>query len=321
MLERSDAGAAAPSADLRELMLARDWASSGLGDWATWPAALRATVEIMLASRHGMMLAWGPDLTMFYNDAYASFLGRKHPAALGRPLAEVWSDVWSDIEPFVGQALAGEPVWFEDFRLVMERNGYPEDTWWQFSYSPVRDDAGLIAGFLNVANETTSKVLAERRQAFHLSLERALRGQSDPDAVMRVAAKALGEHLRVERVGYGEIQPDNRTGVLSHCYAEGVQPLSGSYPLDAFGEDAIARQRRGLSEVCDDVLADPRQDPEVWSAIDTRAFVSVPLVREGRFRASLYVNSRAPRRWSAEDVSLIEDVAARTWDAVERARA
>jgi hypothetical protein len=120
------------SADARALVLAHDWANTPLGDRAEWPPVLRATVELLLASKHGMMLAWGPDLTLFYNDAYAPFLGGKHPA-LGRPFPDVWSDIWADVEPLVKQALSGEAVWFEDFHLVMERNGYPEDTWWQFS--------------------------------------------------------------------------------------------------------------------------------------------------------------------------------------------
>jgi PAS domain S-box-containing protein len=306
---------------MHALVLAHDWSDTPLGDRMTWPPVLRATVELILASKHGMMLAWGSDLTLFYNDAYAQFLGQKHPLALGRPFAEAWSDIWPDVEPLVEQAWSGEAVWFEDFHLVMERNGYPEDTWWQFSYSPVYDDDGRIAGMLNVTSEMTGKVLVQRRQAFRLALERTLRGLKDPDRIMDAATAALGEHLGVERVGYAEIQPDDATGILSHCYANGVAPLFGHYQLDQFGAEAIARQRQGASEVCDDVLADPNQDPDVWTAIDTRAFVSVPLIRDGRFRASLYVNARDPRRWSAEDIAFIEDVASRTWDAVERARA
>lgn len=113
----------------RALVDAHDWAATPLGSRAAWPQSLRTTVELMLASKHGMMLAWGSELTLFYNDAYAPFLGLRHPRALGRPFREVWSDIWADIEPLVARALKGEAVWFEDYHLVMERNGYPEDTW------------------------------------------------------------------------------------------------------------------------------------------------------------------------------------------------
>ena len=136
-------------------MHAVDWAATPLGLPETWPQSLRTTLELILNSKHGMMLAWGPDLTLFYNEAYAPFLGRKHPTAMGRPFAKVWSDVWADIEPLVSHTLAGEAVWFEDYHLVMERHGYAEDTWWQFSYSPARDDSGRIVGLLNVTSEMT----------------------------------------------------------------------------------------------------------------------------------------------------------------------
>ena len=307
--------------EMGSLMRAHNWHDSPVGSPGTWPRSLRSTVELVLASSHGMMLAWGPQLTLFYNDAYAPMLGLKHPWALGTPLHEVWSDVLTEIEPLTVKALAGEAVWFQDYHLVMDRNGYPEDTWWQFSYSPVRDDDGRIVGLLNVTSEMTSKVLTERRQAFRLSLERCLRDVSEPDAVMSTAVTMLGQHIGANRVGYGQVLSDDATIRLSNCYSDGVAPLEGDFRLDSFGPDSIARQRRAETEVCADIRIDATQDDAVWAAIDTRAFVSVPLVRDGRFVASLYVNCREPRRWSDEEVALIEDVAASTWGAVERARA
>ncbi|WP_242138949.1 PAS domain-containing protein [Sphingomonas sp. TREG-RG-20F-R18-01] len=119
----------------------------------------------MLESRQAMCLCWGPELTLLYNQAYAPFLGLRHPAALGQPIARVWADVWPDIAPFVDRALAGAAVWFEDFPLVLHRNGYPEETWWNFCYSPARDDQGDIVGFLNVASDATAGVLARREAA------------------------------------------------------------------------------------------------------------------------------------------------------------
>ena len=142
---------------------AHDWSASALGDPAHWPLALRTTVEVMTSSRFPMFCAWGPELSVLYNDAYAPFLGLRHGRALGRPIREVWADVWPDIEPLAAQALAGEATWAEDTHLVMTRNGVEEDTWWTFSYSPLRDDAGVIRGFLDLVSDTTAKVLNERR--------------------------------------------------------------------------------------------------------------------------------------------------------------
>jgi len=112
-----------------------------------------------------MFVAWGDQLTFVYNDAYAALLGNKHPLALGKPFKEAWADIWHAIEPIVDRALVGEATWWEDLPLTMKRHGYPEQTWWTFSYSPLRDDADRIAGMFCSCIETTVQVLAERRSA------------------------------------------------------------------------------------------------------------------------------------------------------------
>ena len=203
----------------------------------------------------------------------------------------------------------------------MQRNGYLEEAHFAFSYTPVRDGGGSAAGMFCACTETTAGVFAERRQAFRLTLEDRLRALSDAHAIMTTAVEALGKHLGAHRVGYGEIQPDDETVLLETGYTDGVEPLAGAFPLTGFGADSIARQRQGKTVFVDDVTRDPSFDPSVWAAIEARAFASVPLIREGRLRASLYVNYREPHRWTPDEVGLVEEVAARTWDVVERARA
>ncbi|NML43294.1 PAS domain-containing protein [Ramlibacter sp. G-1-2-2] len=140
---------------------AHDWAATPLGPIAAWPQSLKTAVDLMLASGHAMQLAWGPERIVLYNDAYAPMLGSRHPHALGIPFREAWPDVWDEIEPLVRQVFAGETVRFDDMPLVMTRRGYPEDTWWNFSYSPVRDEAGAIAGLLNVTVDATGQHRAD----------------------------------------------------------------------------------------------------------------------------------------------------------------
>jgi PAS domain S-box-containing protein len=120
-------------------------------------------MDIVINCRQPMFIAWGPELTFLYNDAYAEILGNRHPAALGRPFQQVWSDIWADIKPLIDRALGGEATWSENLPLTMERNGFPEDTWYTFSYSPIRDDGDRIAGMFCSCMETTAQVLAERR--------------------------------------------------------------------------------------------------------------------------------------------------------------
>jgi PAS domain S-box-containing protein len=160
---RVEGAAASAGTRARDLIEGVDWSDTPLGDRGAWPHSLKTLLSTLQASGHGMMLAWGPELTLFYNDAYAPMLGNRHPWAFGRPFREAWADIWSEIEPLVGRALGGESIWMEDYHLVMHRNGYPEDTWWQFSYSPVSDERGDIVGMLNVTSEMTGKMIAERR--------------------------------------------------------------------------------------------------------------------------------------------------------------
>ncbi|MFC4171731.1 PAS domain-containing protein [Microvirga sp. GCM10011540] len=144
-------------------MRAHDWSTSPLGEPAHWPQSLRNYVELMLNARQAMFVAWGPELAFLYNDDYAPIFGVKHPGALGRPFAEVWADIWGQIGPIVEQTLSGQASWFEDLLIPMERHGRREDAWFSFSYTPIRDESGQVAGMFCAAVETTGKVLAERR--------------------------------------------------------------------------------------------------------------------------------------------------------------
>jgi len=144
------------------LMRAHDWATSPLGRPDTWPQALRTTVALLLESRFPMFVAWGPELGFLYNDPYAEILGAKHPSALGRRFYDIWSEIWPDISPLIDAAMAGHATYREDLPLVMNRKGYNEQTWFTFSYSPIRDETGQVAGMFCAVSETTPRVTAER---------------------------------------------------------------------------------------------------------------------------------------------------------------
>jgi PAS domain S-box-containing protein len=148
--------------ELGALMRAHDWSASPLGHPAGWPQALRTVVELMLNSKFPMFVAWGPELGFLYNDPYREILGDKHPRALGRRFQDIWSEIWHDIGPLVDRALQGEGTYADRLYLVMNRHGYDEPTWFTFSYSPVRDEGGVIAGMYCACVEVTDQVLAEK---------------------------------------------------------------------------------------------------------------------------------------------------------------
>ena len=185
----------------------------------------------------------------------------------------------------------------------------------------VLDAHGAPARFAGTSVDITERKSAEQRQAFLLRLADGLRGLPDPAAVLAATTEALGRHLHANRVGFGQIQADDATVAHQGGYADGVEPIVGSVPVLHFGAGNIARLRQGLTVVGDDVAADLANNPGNWAALSIASFVAVPLIRDGRLRAVLYVNAIAPRHWSSADVALLEDVAARAWDALERSRA
>jgi hypothetical protein len=120
--------------ELGALLRAYPWDTTSLGSPETWPQSLKMAIRIMLTSRQPIWIGWGEELRYFYNDAYKSIIGGKHPWALGRPTREVWSELWSEIGPMLDTALGGDQgTYVESQLLIMERNGYPEETYYTFS--------------------------------------------------------------------------------------------------------------------------------------------------------------------------------------------
>ena len=142
-------------------MRARDWSDSALGEPRQWPRSLTAVVSLILGSKFPMFLLWGERFTCLYNDSYIALLGERHPAALGCGLDRIWPEIWPELRALVESAYAGESTFFEDFPLTLERNGFAEKTWFTFSYSPIRDDAGAVAGMFCACTETTGRVVAK----------------------------------------------------------------------------------------------------------------------------------------------------------------
>ena len=154
------------SLSMAERVRTFDWSRTPLGPMDQWPQSLRTSVGICLNSRFPTFVWWGPDLINIYNDAYALILGKRHPVALGMPARQVWTELWDvigeDVAAVVGR---GEAVFRERERLVLERNGYPEETFFTYSHSPIPDDSGGIGGLFQVCNDETAIVTAERERA------------------------------------------------------------------------------------------------------------------------------------------------------------
>jgi PAS domain S-box-containing protein len=271
-----------------------------------------------------MFVAWGPELTLLYNDSYAQIMGRKHPAGLGRPFLQVWSEIGRDLEPLLAEVEAGRSVHMDDLPLVMERHGYPEQTHFAFSYTPVRDEAGRVAGVFCVCTETTRQVLAERRREFRIGLEERLRDLADPRSVMAAASRTVGEHLGAGCVGYGEVDPSGELVTVEYDWVgPGGRSVVGPHRFHDYGIAMGAEMHAGRTVRVDDVDRSPltAERSSSYAAINARALLNIPLIKAGRLAAIMFVLDRRIRVWSDDEVAAVEEAAERTWAAVERARA
>src|ERR671910_3002215 len=140
-------GLGAGGGECGALVRAHDWSRSPLGPVEDWPVSLRTAAAVCLESRYGMCVFWGPELVAIYNDAYVPMLGVKHPAALGTPLREIWPEIWDQIGPMLDAVMTtAQATWHEDQPLLLERRGFLEEGYFTYSFSPVRDEAGEVAG-------------------------------------------------------------------------------------------------------------------------------------------------------------------------------
>jgi PAS domain S-box-containing protein len=142
-----------------------DWSNTSLGPIEGWPQSLKTSVNLILNARHPMWVGWGKEAIFIYNDAYIQVLSlAKHPWALGKPAAEVWPEIWDICGPLADKVFEkGEASFVDDIRLLMNRGDFVEETYYSFSYSPIRDESGSVAGLFCPSTEVTPKVINARR--------------------------------------------------------------------------------------------------------------------------------------------------------------
>jgi len=218
--------------DVGALMRQHDWSRSPLGHPDTWPQSLRSVVGLLLESRFPMFVAWGQELGFLYNDSYAEILGTKHPRALGSRFHDIWSEIWPDISPLIEAAMAGQALYREDLPLVMNRKGYDEQTWFTFSYSPVLDESGQVAGMFCAVSETTQRVLAERAlRELNETLERRVAEALAERKVLADIVEGTDAFVQVADLEYRWLAI-NRAAADEFERIFGVRPSVGASMLD-----------------------------------------------------------------------------------------
>jgi PAS domain S-box-containing protein len=232
--------------EMGALMRSFDWSRTRLGPVAYWPQSLRTAVSIMLDSAFAMVVAWGPEFVLLYNDRYRPVLGAtKHPGALGKPAKDIFPEVWGFIGPLFEKTRHGEAVALDDVLIPLDRNGYLEDCYFTLSYSAIRDESGGVGGMLAVIAETTERVQGERRLVALRDLA-ALGDARNADEACRRAETVLAQNpVDVPFSLLYLLEPDRRCARLAAAtgVTKGGPAAPGEVGLD---EDA----RWPLGEAC-----------------------------------------------------------------------
>jgi signal transduction histidine kinase len=185
------------NSELSALMRTKDWSETPLGPPEHWPQSLKTCVRIVLTSRQPMFVWWGEALINFYNEPYKAIVGGKHPEALGQPASVVWREIWDQVDPRAEAAMRrNEGTYDEALLLIMERYGYPEETYYTFSYSPVPNDQGGTGGIICANTDDTRRIIGERQLGLLRELGSRTAEARSVEEACRLAALGLETNPR-----------------------------------------------------------------------------------------------------------------------------
>ena len=283
--------------EMRALMRSMDWSATPLGAIENWSPMLKSAVRILLASRFPIQVLWGQEYVLLYNDAYRPILGNKHPQSLGQPGQECWQEMWDFAAPRLERVKAtGNAEGEQDQLLLLERNGYPEECYFTFSYAPLYDEAGNVEGIFNEVDETTHRVLDERRQRLQNDLVIQVTAAKSAEEICQRAAATLS--IESTDIPFALFYLFNSPTQVTLVSASGLQePMPTSIPFTvecaASGEgsdrslaDCFAR----VSETRQPFLITPQQigweslPPGKWGA-PVRSLLILPLVHPEQDRS------------------------------------
>jgi hypothetical protein len=225
----SDLDFLAGGGEMGKLVQSIDWSKTPLGPIKTWPQSLKTTVSLCLASNFPISLAWGKQFTQIYNDGYWPICGNKHPHSMGQDFRECWAAPWPIIGDAFNRATQGETSYLENQRMFLDRNGYMEETFFTFSFSPIRDESGNIGGLFHPVTEQTSKMLSERRTRALRDLSVRTGKAKSVEEVFRLSAQVLGEYdLDLPFILLYEVTSDGKSFRLAA--STGLEPGTPACP-------------------------------------------------------------------------------------------
>lgn len=286
----------------------------------------------MLAMPGPANILWGPEHIQLYNDAYIAIARDRHPTLLGRPAAKGWSEIHDELlAPVMEAAFAGRSTRLADLSVRLRGpDGQPENRAFDSTWTPIRDPTGMVGGALEVLVEVTDsrRVQAalresEARQAFLLSLGDAVRAQTSAKRKIEVAAHRLGKKLDASRILYAEFdEAKGIADVFGGWSADGAHPFPSVMQLANHDGPVMNDLRGGRTVRVDDVAAFIEQPAyAAIAAVGVGALLSVPLLVDGKLSVNLSVHQLDARRWTDDEVALVQEVAERLWAEIVRSRA
>ena len=311
--------------EMHRRVVETDWTATPLGPVEQWSPTVRTAVGICLASRVPMLLMLGPELVMLYNDGYREALGPRHPGALGRTVPEVWSEIWPVLAPRVEQAMAGEATFDEDLPLVMTRRGFVEETWFTFSFSPIREPDGRVVGIFDTLLETTQRVLTARRLDLLQqlgSLPRSLDGSAA--GACTAALELLARHPEDCPLALAYVLRRDGVSLRAVTARGGAVRGSAAEELEGAAHEAIARREpvtvTGLSQRWPGTFTRPAGP---LGEVDVDTAIALPLTSAGRSSAvgALVVGPNPRRQLDEEHRVFLRLLAAQVAAGVNDARA
>lgn len=290
--------------EMARMIADTDWSAHPFGPIETWPQSLRSALSICLQSSFPTAIYWGPELRLLYNDAWAPIPGPRHPGALGAPAQDVWSDIWNEIEPQFREVITrGEGLFVEDRFLPMARHGAPEETYWSYSFTPIRGEDGTIAGIFNSGNETTRAVLTQRQMRFFLEISEHARSSSDLTLGRLTMMRLLGQHLGVAAAMLVDLNSAFAPRIVASWGDRSIDPVQAQGVLQA----AEVTLRSGLPTMC---MNANEAEPALCKAAAEAgwgAVLAVPMEKASHPTAILVAQER-PRAWNSFETATVSDV-------------
>ncbi|MGH9044553.1 MAG: SpoIIE family protein phosphatase [Acidimicrobiales bacterium] len=262
-----------------------DWDGHPMGSPTAWAPEIRTAVAVALASKFPTVLWIGRDLRIIYNDAYTPMLSEKHPGALGEPGATVWAEIWDVVGPMLhGVMESGEATWSDDLLLMVLTAGRPQERYFTFTYSPILAGNGTVSGIFCAVNETTERVLGERRLQLLNSLGGSLLDAESPTELLKATMGTcaqdqadlpfLAAYLRDpidDRVVFAAATSKVETALASlaptaDCWTTASVPPEGTVVRDIAGRFGNLKEHLG-SQCPANALVLALADPESHSAL------------------------------------------------------